>query len=76
MAQAYRLKEQGVKGGLTWEYVAELLCQEKANQKERLKIPMERIRRFFPASYTSAQMEDEIVKMCEARFRKRTAMER
>ena len=76
VAQAYRLKEQSVKGSLTREYVAELLCQEKANQKERLKIPMERIRRFFPASYTSAQMEDEIVKMCEAHFRKRTAMER
>ena len=76
VAQAYRLKEQSVKGGLTREYVAELLCQEKANQKERLKIPMERIRRFFPASYTSAQMEEEIVKMCEARYRKRATMER
>ena len=76
VGQAYRLKEQSAKGELTIDYVAALLCQEKANQKERLKIPMERIRKFFPASYTSAQIEDEIVKMCEARYRKRTAMER
>lgn len=76
VAQAYRLKEQSVKGSLTREYVAELLCQEKANQKERLKIPVERIRKFFPSGYTNAQMEDEIVKMCEARYRKRTSMER
>ena len=48
------------------------MSQEKANQKERLKIPMERIRKYFPKHYTTAQMEDDIVKMCEARYRKRT----
>ena len=48
------------------------MSQEKANQKERLKIPMERIRKYFPRHYTTAQMEDAIVKMCEAQFRKRT----
>ncbi|MDY6067038.1 MAG: hypothetical protein SPI68_04985 [Candidatus Faecousia sp.] len=47
------------------------MSEEKANQKERLKIPMERIRKYFPKSYTNAQMEEDIVKMCEARFRKR-----
>ena len=76
VGQSYRLKEQSAKGGLTREYVSALLCQEKANQKERLKIPMDRIRKFFPSGYTAAQMEEEIVKMCEARYRKRTAMER
>ena len=48
------------------------MSQEKANQKERLKIPMERIRKYFPKHYTTAQMEDDIVKMCEARFRSRS----
>ena len=76
VAQAFRLKEQKEKGGLTHKYVADLLLKEKANQKERLKIPVDRIRKYFPASYTNAQMEEEIVKMCEARYRKRTAMER
>ena len=56
--------------------IAALMCSEKANQKERLRIPVDRIRKYFPASYTNAQMEEEIVKMCEARYRKRTAMER
>jgi len=45
-------------------------------QKEKLKIPMERVRRFFPASYTTVQMEEEIVKMCEARYRSRVSRER
>lgn len=76
LGQAQRLKEHGTKGLLTRDFVTGLMAQEKANQLERLKIPVERIRKFFPASYTAAQMEAEIVKMCEARYRKRASMER
>ena len=72
VGQAYHLKEHSMAGTLTKDFVAGLMSQEKANQKERLKIPMERIRKYFPRHYTTAQMEDDIVKMCEARYRKRT----
>ena len=72
VGQAYHLKEHSTAGTLTRDFVAGLMSQEKANQKERLKIPMERIRKYFPKHYTTAQMEDDIVKMCEARYRKRT----
>ena len=67
VSQAYRLKEKSQAGTLTPEGVAVIMGKEKANQKEKLKIPMEHVRRFFPASYTTVQMEEEIVKMCEAR---------
>ena len=72
VGQAYHLKEHSVAGILTRDFIAGLMSQEKANQKERLKIPMERIRKYFPKHYTTAQMEDAIVKMCEAQFRRRT----
>ena len=72
VGQAYHLKEHSMAGTMTKDFVAGLMSQEKANQKERLKIPMERIRKYFPRHYTTAQMEDAIVKMCEAQFRKRT----
>ena len=72
VGQAYHLKAHSLEGNLSRDYVAGLMSQEKANQKERLKIPMERIRKFFPKHYTTVQMEDEIVKMCEARFRSRS----
>ena len=72
VGQAYHLKEHSMAGMLTRDFVAGLMSQEKANQKERLKIPMERIRKYFPKHYTTAQMEDAIVKMCEAQFRRRT----
>ena len=71
VGQAYHLKEQSMAGTLTKDFVAGLMSQEKANQKERLKIPMERIRKYFPKHYTTAQMEEAIVKMCEAQFRRR-----
>ena len=72
VGQAYHLKEHSMAGTLTKDFVSGLMSQEKANQKERLKIPMERIRKYFPRHYTTAQMEDAIVKMCEAQFRRRT----
>ena len=72
VGQAYHLKERSLAGTLTRDYTAGLMSQEKANQKERLKIPMERIRKYFPKYYTTAQMEEEIVRMCEARFRRRS----
>ena len=72
VGQAYHLKEHSMAGTLTRDFVAGLMSQEKANQKERLKIPMDRIRKYFPKHYTTAQMEDDIVKMCEARYRQRT----
>ena len=76
VSQAFQLKEKSRGGHLTPEAVSAIMCKEKANQKERLKIPVDRIRKYFPSGYTNAQMEEEIVKMCEARYRKRAAMER
>ena len=76
VSQAFQMKAESAVGKLTQDSIIALMCKEKANQKERLRIPMDRIRKYFPANYTNAQMEEEIVKMCEARFRKRTAMER
>ncbi len=70
-SQANQFKKAYQTGTLTTEMIADTMAQEKANQKERLKIPMERVRKFFPRNYTAAQMEDEIVKLCEARFRSR-----
>ncbi len=71
LSQACQFKKAYQNGTLTHEIIATVMAQEKANQKERLKIPMERVRKFFPRNYTTAQMEDEIVKLCEARFRSR-----
>ncbi len=72
LSQAVRFKKAHQEGKLTREMIATVMAEEKANQKERLKIPLDRIRKFFPKGYSAAQMEEEIIKLCEARFRRRT----
>ncbi len=69
-SQAVKLKALSTEGGFTDAAVLKLLSQEKANQKERIKIPMEKIEKYFPRNYTAAQIEEEIVKLCEAHHKK------
>lgn len=72
LSQAQRIKALSIQGTFTREQLTSIMSEQKANQKERLKIPVERVRKYFPKSYTTTQIEDEIVKMCEVRWRKRT----
>ena len=71
LSQACRLKRMSRDEGLSSWDIAEIMSEEKANQKERLRIPMERVSRFFPSSFTPNQIEDEIVKLCESNYRRR-----
>ncbi|HZJ77994.1 MAG TPA: ParB/RepB/Spo0J family partition protein [Clostridia bacterium] len=69
LSQAQRLKKLSQDGRLNMDMIFAILTEEKANQKEKLKIPMERVRVFFPKNYTAAQIEENIMKMCEERYR-------
>ena len=71
-SQAWRIHKTDREGTLTKAAIQTIMSEEKANQKARLKIPMERIRKFFPQSYTAAQIEDAVVKLCERDYRRRT----
>lgn len=71
LSQAQRMREFSRQGRLSEDVICAIMGEEKANQKEKLKIPMDRIRKFFPRSYTTAQTETEIVKLCEAQYRRR-----
>lgn len=71
-SQAWRMHKADREGTLTTAVIQTIMSEEKANQKARLKIPMERIRKFFPQSYTAAQIEDAVVKLCERDYRRRT----
>ena len=71
-SQAFRLHKADRDGLLTKAVIQSVMSEEKANQKERVKIPAERIRKYFPNDFTTAQMEETIVKLCEAYHRKRT----
>ena len=75
-SQAWRMHKADREGTLTTAVIQTIMSEEKANQKARLKIPMERIRKYFPQGYTAAQIEDAVVKLCERDYRRRTDRER
>ena len=75
-SQAWRMHKADREGTLTTAVIQAIMSEEKANQKARLKIPMDRIRKYFPKSYTAAQIEDAVVKLCERDYRRRTDRER
>ena len=71
LSQAQRLKKISQSNGLIPEIIAEILNEQKANQKERIKIPTEKLRKYFPKRYTAADMEKEIFAMLEKRYREK-----
>ena len=71
LSQAVRLKKLSQKAELSPEAIFDIMSEEKANQRERVRIEINSIRKFFPRSYTARQMEESIVKMLEERYRKK-----
>ena len=61
-AQTIRMRELSREGRLDTDTINEIMGEAKGNQKIRIKIPLERIQRYFPDGTTEKQMEDMIVK--------------
>lgn len=61
-AQTIRMKALSKEGKLDTEAIRDIMLEEKPNQKAKVKIPMERIEKYFPTGTTQQQMEDTIVK--------------
>ena len=70
LSQAIRLKKLSQVGQLDPERIFEIMSEEKANQKERIRIEVSRLRKYFPKSYTVKQMEETILPMLEANYQK------
>ena len=64
LSQACRFKKISQEDGLTPENIAEIMSEEKANQREMFKVPMERIRQYVPNA-NAKQAEDFVLKACE-----------
>ena len=64
LSQACRFKKISQEQGLTPEVIAAVMSEEKANQREMFKVPMERIRQYVPNA-NAKQAEDFVLKACE-----------
>ena len=74
-AQTIRMRELSREGRLDTDTINEIMGEAKGNQKVRIKIPLERIQRYFPDGTTEKQMEDMIVKAL-AMYRQRQKEDR
>ena len=63
ISQANRLKRMSQQKCLDMDKIYEILQETKPNQKEQIKLPMERIGKYFPEKYTPKQQVDLIVKL-------------
>ena len=63
-AQAIEMKKRYQGGNFTVENISEILSREKANQRETIKIPTEKLRKYAPNA-EAKQLEDFILKACE-----------
>ena len=65
LAQAIKMKEFSKDGKLTDEVILSIIQEEKPNQREQLKIPKERISKYFAPGTPAQKIEDTIIKALE-----------
>ena len=61
-AQAIRMRNLSKEGNLDIDAIFDIMIEQKGNQKEKVKIPMERLDKFFPRGMPQKQVEDTIIK--------------
>ena len=62
-AQARRMRKAFEKGKLDYDAVTQIMNELKPNQVEKLKIPMDDIRKYVPKSMTPAEMQAYLLKL-------------
>lgn len=75
LSQAKELRRQSQAGLLDMDSIFKILSQRKPNQRENFKIPMDKIRKFFPKSYSQQQIENAIVLALQKEARRRADRE-
>ena len=65
LSQAQRLKQFSQRGELTAAVMRAIMSEEKKPEIDRITITGDRLRKYFPHSYTPKQMEETIIKLLE-----------
>ena len=64
-SQTVRMKNLYRDGNLTADMIATIMSEEKANQKETVRIPKERLKQLLPSGLDARKTEEFIVKACD-----------
>ena len=65
LSQAQRMKRLSRNGRLTEDTITEILLEQKKPECWNLAIPMNKITKYFPKSYSPQKMEEIIIKLLE-----------
>lgn len=76
LSQAVRLKKLSRTASLTSEIIFDIMSEEKANQKERVKLEVDKIKKYFPGNYTTVQIERDILQMLEEQYKRKRRVEK
>ena len=71
LSQAQLMKSLSQSGRLDMDMIFSIMTEEKGNQKETVKIGMERLKKYFPKGTTPKQMEDTIIKLLERELQRK-----
>ena len=65
LSQAQRLKKLAQEGDFTMDAAREIMNEVKKGDLERVTFRNEQLRKYFPRSYTTQQMQDTIIKLLD-----------
>ena len=64
-SQAWRMHRADREGALTKAAIQAIMSEEKANQRETVKVPISRLREVLPQGLDAKKTEDFIIKACD-----------
>ena len=64
-SQAWRMHKTDREGTLTTAVIQTIMSEEKANQRETVKVPISRLREVLPQGLDARKTEDFIIKACD-----------
>ena len=64
-SQAWRMHKADREGALTKATIQTVMSEEKANQREMVKVPTSRLRKVLPQGLDAKKTEDFIIKACD-----------
>ena len=65
LSQAQRMKRLSQEGKLSDDAMLGIMMEQKKPETWDLKLPMDKIRKYFPRSYTPQRMEETIIKLLD-----------
>lgn len=71
LSQAQRLKKFSAEGKCTLEAMCAIMSEEKKGELDKVTLTSDKLRKYFPKSYTPQKMEETIIKLLEGWHKKR-----